>query len=69
MVAARKNKLRGPSVVTLYYDDDSNVQITNVTEIVEHPDTALEIWHGGTYTKVRPTYRFYQISPEEDESE
>lgn len=68
MVAAKKVKLKGPAVVTLYYDDDSNVEIDGVIDIVELPDSALEIWHGDdSYTKVRPTYRFYQISYGEEE--
>lgn len=43
------------------YEDGVEFFIGNIHKITEHEDGSLEIWHEKKVTRVRPTYRIYQI--------
>lgn len=65
-MAAKNIKFEGFAVVTLRYEDDK-VEIFGVSALKEHPDGSLEIEHGDKVTKVRPTYRLYELGPDPEE--
>ena len=61
VMAERSSKFPNPAAITVMYEDDVEFFIGNIHKITEHEDGSLEIWHENKVTRVRPTYRIYQI--------
>ena len=68
-MTARTFEVSGLAVITIRYEDDK-IEIFGVREFEEFPDGSLEIEHGNNQiTRVRPTYRLYQIGLDEEDDD
>jgi len=64
MARTTKKTLKAPATVTVVYED-TEVEFKDVLELEELEDGSLDIGRFNNKVRVRPIYRYYEITYEE----